>query len=172
MRKIAYVSIFSLMVLTVLFSGTTVEAVARGGSCVSTSDCDGSLICAEQNKCCDPGTTLNIGDTCYCNTECESGFCSKDNGGFVCSQGFRIPSIIPSADLEDIVKNVVDFLFYLISFLAFVVIIVAVGYFFVGTERTEKDLATLRKAATGAMIGFVIALLSKAIFDLITTLFE
>lgn len=54
------------------------EKESLGGECARDSDCNGNLICDSYNQCNVKMKGQSVGDKCYYNKDCESGYCSVD----------------------------------------------------------------------------------------------
>ncbi len=148
--------------------GRCFEQVGRGEDCSNFwSECSSGLSCIN-GVCVDESLSLGGGEDCYSNEECSSGICSGGKCAFVINIE---PSSQTTSTLEEIINNIIDFLFY--ASVGIVPLMVIVGGFFLVTAGGDQNQITKgKKLIVWAMIGFLIILLSKGIIVLIDKLFD
>ncbi len=81
-------------------------------------------------------------------------------------QEIELPNPLNAESLEEIVSNIVDFLFYLSIILAPLMIIIA-GFLFVTAGGNADQIGKAKKIILWACVGFLIILLSKGIIVMI-----
>ncbi len=137
----------------------------RGEACSPSAPCNAGLDCVD-GACCDPAIALSGGTSCYCNDECISGDC--ENGQ--CASGIVIMNPVPGTDLADIIKNIINFIFTASLFIAPLMIIIAAFVLATAAGDTVK-VDTAKKIILWTVVGFLVVLLSKGIFQAVQGLF-
>ncbi len=152
-----------------------IPGISKAYTCVSPCECVGY-----QDPC--PGA-LEIDDekTCagegyyYCccppngeeeNGEEENG--EEENGGII-GNGIILQNPLQATEFEDILDNVIDFIFNIAIVLAPLMVVIA-GFLFVTSGGNAEQINKAKTMIIWTAIGFLIILLSKGIMGIITNL--
>jgi hypothetical protein len=118
----------------------------------------GATLVSAAGKMCDPCAAP--GD-CEAGLECRNGKCQS-----VCTAGICIENPINACSFEDLVNNIIDFIFYIA--LALTPLMIIFGAFFLLTAGEDpKRVETGKNIILYTLIGFTIILLAKGLVALI-----
>jgi len=137
----------------------------RGENCSPSIPCTTGLDCVD-GVCCNPAIALSAGTNCYCDGECISGEC--ENGQ--CASGIAIINPVSGASLEEIIQNIINFIFTAALFIVPLMIIIAAFMMATASGDTAK-VVLAKKIILWTVVGFLVVLLSKGISQATQALF-
>lgn len=146
--------------------GHCIDYRNRGESCVETwvyCNPAENLWCSGGDVCCDPELELGGGEECFCNEECESGYCS---GNAKCGFSFTIPNPLEHATVRQTIEAVIDFVFYA-AFVVGPLLIIIAAYIFATSGGNSKKIAQAKKIIFWTAVGSLIAMMLKGIYEIV-----
>ncbi len=178
--KIKYMRSKIFLLIGILFASLILfmPSISKAYTCDSPCECigyqdtcsgvtDNEKTCAGEGYyycCCPPNGEEENGEEE--NGEEENG--EEENGGII-GNGITLQNPLEATEFEDILDNVIDFIFNIAVVLVPLMIIIA-GFLFVTAGGNAEQINKAKTMIIWTAIGFLIILLSKGIMGIITNL--
>jgi hypothetical protein len=160
-----FLTISTVLILPFIFVTNSGAACKDEGYACSAGECCSPYTCVNntcQGSCRAPGESCGGGLSC-CSGSCDDGVCSCPEGS-VC-----ISNPIHSSSFEDLLDNVINFIFWIGMALAPIMVIIA-GFNFITAAGNPAKVATARNILIWTAVGVLIILMAKGLTAVITQL--